>query len=141
MVHPLIVPTLNPIELIADEFKNSQNSCSSLEFIRGKASSGEVVTLRDGSSYSFIYDGGLLCRKCLSSLFSPNIGKITLVVPDKCRQTILEVSHESPVAGHFSHRKTEAKIGITSFGRRWVQMLEPTVGHVTDVNVSLPRAE
>lgn len=122
-VHPLVVPNLSPISLTADEFKDLQSSCVSLSDVRRKAEAREVLTLRDGSSYEFVVDNGYLYRKCLSSSFRPNVGKMSLVVPSSCRQTILEVSHESPVAGHFSHRKTESKIRDNFF---W-----PTLG--TDV--------
>ena len=115
LVHPLVTPNLNPLDLTAEEFRTLQTNCSSLADIKRKVGTGEVVMLRDGSTYQFVLVDGLMYRKCLSSSFPPLIGKLSLVTPEKCRNTILEISHESPIAGHFSHRKTESKIRETFF--------------------------
>ncbi|XP_069972138.1 uncharacterized protein [Penaeus vannamei] len=45
-----------------------------------------------------------------SSKHCERVGKSFLVVPSKCRAIILAVGHESPLAGHFSHRKSEMRI-------------------------------
>lgn len=39
-----------------------------------------------------------------------HIGKTSLVVPKVCRESLIQQAHESPIASHFSHRKTEIKI-------------------------------
>ncbi|KAK3878392.1 hypothetical protein Pcinc_016976 [Petrolisthes cinctipes] len=47
--------------------------------------------------------------ECVASTRPGNQGTRKLVVPADCRRIVLQVAHESPLAGHFSHRKTEDK--------------------------------
>ena len=106
----MILPDISPLDIDAESFKNLQESCETLTSIRDKAKTGEETVLRNGTSFNFISDQGLLYLKCTNSTNVSNIGKLTLVVPHKCRDTVLHVAHENLFAGHFSHRKTEAKI-------------------------------
>ena len=108
--HPLVLPALQPFSITPDDFGKLQASCSTLATVRSKASSGLVEKIRNGTSFQFVKDNGLLYRKCLTSNRPDKVGQFALVVPHKCRQTVLSVAHESPLAGHFSHRKTEMKI-------------------------------
>ena len=41
--------------------------------------------------------------------------RLSLVVPSDCRPTVLQVAHEGPFSGHFSHRKTQMKISEDFF--------------------------
>lgn len=45
-------------------------------------------------------------RSCVNSEFHEKVGKRSLIVSVDCRKIVLSVAHESPLAGHFSHRKT-----------------------------------
>lgn len=76
----------------------------------GKSSLRRKRTDRDGSSFQFLYDNGLLYRKCISSKHPEKVGQLSLYVPTNCRTIILSSAHESPLAGHFSRRKTEQEI-------------------------------
>ena len=118
VLHPLVVPQLDPVKISPNEFKQLQKTCPTLKEIREKCQKGEITTLRDGSKYSFIRKNDLIYRKCLKSKFVPKIGKVTLVVPEKCRKSIMSVAHEALLAGHFSHRKTEARVRENFFWPR-----------------------
>ena len=113
--HPLTVSKLNTTNLSPEEFLNRQKQCPTLIGIKSKADSGEIMTLRDGSQYKFVFNGGLLYRLCVKSKYCSNEGKLSLVVPADCRDTILALAHESTLAGHFSHRKTEHRIRSNFF--------------------------
>ena len=109
-VHPLVLPALQPLSITPQDFSRLQSSCSSLEGIRAKVAAGEEEKTRNGCTYQYLQEDGLLYRKCLSSRYSHKTGKLSLVVPRECRPVILQVAHEGPLAGHFSHRKTQMKV-------------------------------
>lgn len=109
-MHPLVLPKLPSHTLSSEEFAGLQSSCPSLETVRRDAASGTKTFSRDGSEFLFQYLDGLLYKVCCASKHKDRIGKHSLVIPSQCRDTVLSVAHESPLAGHFSHRKTEKKI-------------------------------
>ncbi|XP_037784772.1 uncharacterized protein LOC119580748 [Penaeus monodon] len=78
--------------------------------VRCKANAGETENMRDGSVFKYEVMNGLIYRSCVNSRFCERVGKTSLVVPADCRKIILSLAHESPLAGHFSHRKTEIKV-------------------------------
>ena len=86
-----------------------------MQDIRDKAQSNASATMKDGSVYSFVKIDQLLYRECTKSKVKANVGRRTLIVPSECRSTVLSLAHESPLSGHFSHRKTELKIRETIF--------------------------
>ena len=100
-----------PLEITPKEFAEKQSLCPSLSLVRQKLISGEVERSRDGSDYKFEEINGLIYRTCVSSYSPDRIGKRTLVVPRDCKGTVAAVAHESPLAGHFSNRKTIMKVG------------------------------
>lgn len=100
-VHPLVLPTLQPLNVMADDFARLQDTCKTLSTSRAKAASGEVDQVRNGSTYQFVTMNGLLCRKCLTSNRPYRIGTSELVLPRDCRPNILSVAHESPLSGNF----------------------------------------
>ena len=114
-IHPLKLPALDPLKVSPEDFFALQESCPSLSDIRTKALSGDSVTMRDNSVFKFIKRNNLYYRECIKSNYKPKIGSCTLVVPLECRSTVLSLAHESPLAGHFSHRKTEMRIRETFF--------------------------
>ncbi|XP_076064943.1 uncharacterized protein LOC143038984 [Oratosquilla oratoria] len=109
-IHPLALPALQPLSVTPNNFGLLQSSCKTLSAARAKAASGEIDQTKNGSTYQFVKTDGLLYRKCLTSSRPDKVGKSTLVVPRDCRPIILSIAHESPLAGHFSHRKTELKV-------------------------------
>ena len=113
--HPLKLPNIHSLHLSPEEFAVKQKSCPTLASLWIKAEKQQVCKLRDGSQFSFVVDRSLLYRKCC---YSPNksiIGRQALVLPEICRNMVLHTAHESPIAGHFSHNKTFAKISANFF--------------------------
>ncbi|XP_050708029.1 uncharacterized protein LOC126993204 [Eriocheir sinensis] len=90
-------------------------TCPSLGAVRAKATAGLPDVARNGASYKFSWTNGLLYRDCVASSRPGKVGTRTLVLPSDCRQIVLQVAHESPLAGHFSHRKTESKVSDNFF--------------------------
>ena len=109
-IHPLVLPKLPSHNLSSQEFSNLQLTCPSLDSVRAEAASKAKTTSRDGSTYTFEWVDGLLYRTCCASHCQDRVGNRCLVLPSDCRSTVLAVAHESPLAGHFSHRKTERKV-------------------------------
>ena len=109
-IHPLILPKVDPLNIDPDKFKTLQQTCPSLNNVRVLVRTAECVTMRDKSEFKFIERDGLIYRFCVKSKSPRLIGRATLVVPAECRQSVLKMGHESPLAGHFGHRKTEMRI-------------------------------
>ena len=110
-VHPLVLPNLQTLAMTPQDFARLQSSCPTLTALRDKASSGEEERTRSGSIFKYEISNGLLYRVSCSSNNKNQEGRKYLVVPADCRRSVLSVSHESPLAGHLSHRKTGLKIG------------------------------
>ena len=110
-IHPLVLPECAPLDITPEEFANKQFSCPSLSQVRNKLDTGEVERSRDGSEFKFEIFNGLIYRTCISCKVADRIGKRTLVVPSDCKATVASVAHESPLAGHFSNRKTVLRVG------------------------------
>ena len=109
-LHPLHLPDIQPLSVTLEEFARLQMSCDTLTIARAKAATGEIDQARNNSTFHFLFHEGLLYRKCLTSRHLEKVGKLYLVVPCKCRPIVLNVAHENPLAGHYSHRKTEQKV-------------------------------
>lgn len=109
-IHPLVVPQLNPINIDHKQFSKLQKSCPSLCKVRSLADEGKCITMKDGSQFKFVYSNDLLYRRCVTAKTERLVGKRALVVPADCRQAVLKTSHESPLAGHFGHRKTDMRL-------------------------------
>lgn len=114
-LHPLVLPALQPLAMTPDKFSQLQGTCVSLSDIRDKAASKAICQTRNAATFQYIMIDGHLYRKCLTSIHPEKVSKINLVVPLECRQIILSVAHESPLPGHFSHRKTEMKVAEQFF--------------------------
>ncbi|XP_050721353.1 uncharacterized protein LOC127001185 [Eriocheir sinensis] len=114
-LHPLHLPDLQPLSVTPEEFGRLQMSCDTLSVARAKAATGEIDQVRNNSTFQFLFQEGLLYRKCLTSRRPEKLGKLCLVVPRKCRPIVLNVAHENPLAGHYSHRKTEQKVADQFF--------------------------
>ena len=113
--HLLKLPGIPSSELTPEQFKLAQKSCSSLSRFWNDAKLGREVTNRNGSKSKYIVDNGLLYRECLFSKFKSEIGVKQLLVPVRCRNLVLQIAHEHPLAGHFSHNKTRSKLNNTFF--------------------------
>ena len=109
-IHPLVLPIIEPLNITPEKFSELQSTCSSLSSVRCKVESGVEDLTRDGNIFKFESVDGLIYRTCIKSTFLERIGKRSLIVPAECRSIILSLAHEGPLAGHFSHRKTEMRV-------------------------------
>ncbi|XP_070000736.1 uncharacterized protein [Penaeus vannamei] len=109
-VHPLVLPEIEPLKVTPEDFVKLQAECHSLTKFWEKVKSEEHDKMRDGTVFKFEQVNGLLYRTYVASKHCERVSKSSLVVPSKCRAIILAVGHESPLAGHFSHRKSEMRI-------------------------------
>ncbi|XP_050706587.1 uncharacterized protein LOC126991970 [Eriocheir sinensis] len=114
-LHPPVLSDLQPLKVTPADFARLQETCPSLGVVRAKATAGLPDVARNGASYKFSWTNGLLYRDCVASSRPGKVGTRTLVLPSDCRQIVLQVAHESPLAGHFSHRKTESKVSDNFF--------------------------
>lgn len=104
------MPNINPLNITHDEFKDLQLSCATLDKVRLLAESGTETVMRDGAVFKFVIEGGLIYRKCVRAKSAKVAGRMALVVPAECRRQVLSTAHESLMAGHFGHRKTELRL-------------------------------
>ncbi|XP_063601511.1 uncharacterized protein LOC134777606 [Penaeus indicus] len=105
----LNVPELIIKDITKQELMEEQGKCVTLNDIRSKVERGSIVNVKHRTvKYEKVND--LIYRICLQSKNENEIGMKQLVVPRKFRHIILSTAHDSPVAGHFSHRKTSEKI-------------------------------
>ena len=109
IAHPLYVASVEPLQITCDEFKVKQSQCDTLKEMHEAAVNSKTIE-RGCHAYQFVYENGLLYRQTLKSPVNKNVGKLDLVVPLDLRNTVLKISHDLPISGHFSHRKTYAKI-------------------------------
>ena len=109
-LHPLVLPTLEPLNTTPHEFSTLQKSCPTLRDLHRKAVAGEEETTRGGSTFIYEVSDDLLYRVCRTSNYQDQVEKKILVVPAECRHLVLSLAHKSSLAGHFSHKKTGTKV-------------------------------
>ena len=109
-IHPFILSKLDHIYVDHVKFKNLQQRCASLVKVRKLTDDGASITMRDGSECKFTVYGDLLYRRCTKSNSSRQLGKQALIGPAQCRKVVPSASHESHLAGHFGHRKTDLRL-------------------------------
>ena len=120
VIHPLSVPDAEVLDMTHDEFKVTQDRCDSLKDIQ-EILKNEDTICKKNYSYKFVKSNDLVYQTILSSKNPSEVGKYLLVVPKVCIPSVLKLSHDAPVAGHFSHRKTLAKIRELFFWPRMSQ--------------------
>ena len=126
VTHPLHLPEVESLKIDKSKFCNLQNDCDTLVDVRKYVNSGELISTRSGRNFKFERAENLIIRKCVFSPKEIDLGRTTLVVPLVCRNIVLKTAHDLPIAGHFSHRKTEIKVckkfwwpGVSSDIRRY----------------------
>lgn len=107
---PLPVSPCPPTHITPSEFQALQNTCPTLDPIRACIAGKSTKRTRDGLEFEYLTHHGLLYRECVNSPRPYEIGRRVLVVPSKCRQKVMEMAHDSPMAGHYSHKKTLEKV-------------------------------
>ena len=106
--HPYFSPSID-LDMSNNKFESLQKACSTLKEVREHALDGKELH-KFNTSYMFKEINGLLYKIIINSNSEQEQGKKLLVVPKECRLHILKLSHDLPVSGHFSYRKTEQKI-------------------------------
>ena len=109
VVHPLVLPEVEPLNISHEGLQRLQKDCKTLQNVRDNCSKGEVLT-QHNTSYEYIKENGLLYKSILQYNIQASIGKKLLVIPFELRKVVLKLAHDIPVAGHFSHRKILKKI-------------------------------
>ena len=94
-LHPLHLPNLQPLFVIPEEFGRLQISCDTLTTAHAKAATGEIEQVRCNATFQFLFQEGLLYRKCLTSRRPEKVGKLCLVVPRKYWPIVLNVPYEN----------------------------------------------
>jgi len=107
--HALNVPELIIKDITKRELMDEQGKCVTLKDIRSKVERGSTVSVKH-RTVKYEKVNNLIYRICIQSKNENEIGMKQLVVPRKFRHVILLTAHDSPVPGHFSHRKTSEKI-------------------------------
>ncbi|XP_040065689.1 uncharacterized protein LOC120839486 [Ixodes scapularis] len=87
------------------ELKRRQKEDDTLEACRTKA--GQVQSTKDGSKISFYFSKGVLCRR-----YEQKGGKSfkQVVVPKTLRTYVLEIAHDSVLAGHQGIKRTTDRV-------------------------------
>ena len=108
VIKPLAVP--DPVQNVSqEEIISQQKSDESLNDLRLKASSGEVLKCKNGSSVQYVMKNGMYYRKFICSGENPNIYS-QLLVPRDLRSGVLHTAHDGVMSGHFGIRRTTDKI-------------------------------
>ncbi|XP_066952537.1 uncharacterized protein [Macrobrachium rosenbergii] len=108
--HPKFCVDVANLNISHSDFKTEQQQCNSLCNIREYCKNDEVFTSKNGLQYKYLEVDGLIYRKILACNNKKLLNKVCLVVPKKFVNLVLQLSHDIPIAGHFSHRKTFVKI-------------------------------
>jgi len=107
------------LEVTAEELWSLQKGDGTLEAVR-KAASGEACL---GGIGFFKRDGLLFRRWTPPGPASEEIVVEQLVLPKQCRQTMLRLAHEIPLAGHMGKKtKTARRICSASTGQPSTEM-------------------
>ncbi|XP_042870472.1 uncharacterized protein LOC122252196 [Penaeus japonicus] len=106
---PLVIPEISESNFSRSDLINAQSCCPSHDQIRRKIINQSVVTVKHRSvKYEKVNE--LIYRICIKSKNVHEVGMKQLVVPSSLRNVIMSTAHDSPLSGHFSHRKTADKI-------------------------------
>ena len=110
VTHPLISGIPFDITSNYNDFVREQQKCPSLREVRQRCKDGVEKTYKNGLKCKFVMNSGLIYRKILQCKKQQLVNKEQLVVPEKFIKIILQVSHDIPIGGHYSHRKTYDKV-------------------------------
>lgn len=93
------------IDIDSTELKRRQKEDDTLEACRTKV--GQVQSTKDGSKISFYFSKGVLCRR-----YEQKGGKSfkQVVVPKTLRTYVLEIAHDSALAGHQGIKRTTDRV-------------------------------
>ena len=89
-----------------EKFKELQQNCTTLVECHKQASNGKEISLKRGALTTYFYKDGLLYQRLLEKGETEEL----LVIPKILRPTLLNLAHENPLSGHFSHNKTTKRL-------------------------------
>ena len=89
-----------------EQFKELQQSCDTLADCHKQAASGKEISLKRGALTTYFYKEGLLHQRLLEKGETEEL----LVIPKILRPALLQLAHENPLSGHFSHNKTTKRL-------------------------------
>ena len=119
IIHPLVLPDIEPLNISFDQFKQLQKDCPSLKQCWKMCEDNIISDSRAEYEYKFVVHNGLMYKEITKSKNQSLVGNRTLVIPRECVKVVLKVSHDVPIAGHFSHRKTAEKVNKSFY---WPKM-------------------
>ena len=90
-------------DITMEEMKRLQEQDISLTRARGVAESEETESM-------FSKRGGLLYRRWTPAGCGVEMEIEQLILPEKCRRTVLKLAHEIPIAGHLGSEKTRQRL-------------------------------
>src|SRR5260221_4333440 len=106
---PLKTPTFQDLDLTVDEVKTLQKSDKSLTKLWEKVDKAPSKVLKP-YQHSFYVKNGLLYRKFSSPKNMVGNAISQLVVPEKLRNKVMEISHSSILGAHMGCAKTLSRI-------------------------------
>ena len=107
---PIVSNITLPSDMTRSDIASLQSTCPTLEHVRSSVGNKTVFKCKGDYEYNFVKENELIFKVCTKSNMPQFIGLKTLVLPKPCRSKVMSVAHESVLAGHFSFKKTKAKI-------------------------------
>ena len=99
-----------PVSMVSiEQLKEYQENDETLSDIRHKASTGETIHGKDGSSIKYFIKQGVYYRH-FSYVGSNSKTCKQLIVPQRLRSDVLKTAHDGVMSGHFGIRKTTNKV-------------------------------
>ena len=95
------------LNITKTEFRELQLSDETLARTRVRAEEGQTKSCKGGGQVSFVLRNNLLYRMYETK---DNRKSYQLVVPKKCRESVMKLAHEALMAGHLGIRKTSDRV-------------------------------
>lgn len=95
------------LDLTREEFAAQQKSDSTLQATWEKVREGKPRQVKRGGQVNFIEQNGLCYRQFSDT---SNLCSKQLIVPKPCRESVMQLAHDSLMAGHLGVRKTTDRV-------------------------------
>ena len=96
-------------DISPEQIRQYQLSDETLNDVRDKGTTGEIINCKDGSTVQYYVKQGLYYRLYTCAGDDPQIFR-QVIVPQKLRLCVLQTAHDGIMSGHFGIRKTTDKI-------------------------------
>ncbi|XP_021346951.1 uncharacterized protein LOC110446237 [Mizuhopecten yessoensis] len=107
---PLKVPDLMTDIGNVEDLKEEQQKDPTLEKFRKLASAEETYERDDGGSSTIFYKKGVMYRKFKSPRVRNGMTFRQLIVPEKYREMVMRLAHESIMSGHLAAKRTTNRV-------------------------------